>query len=92
MFSQIQNHLGQCIWLAKETYLLASHNIKITTKQKFVRKILIAVFGYDVLATSIITGRASNRNRENEKPSGALDPIKLRAVKGADFNVYVNSL
>lgn len=79
-----QIHIGRGVWLSNDTYILAAHNIKFSTKRKFVRNILISIFGHDVLASSTISGRNSNRSKNNERPN-ALDPTKLLAVKGTDF-------
>ncbi|XP_033210662.1 uncharacterized protein LOC117168876 isoform X2 [Belonocnema kinseyi] len=50
------------------------------TKNTFVRKMLVALFGYD-LAKSTVTGRPSNRNKGKQAPVKHLEPKKVRAIK-----------
>ena len=50
----------------------------------FVINLTIAVFGYDILRNSTITGRGSNRNNKTLKghEMEQLDPLCVLAIKG----------
>lgn len=43
---------------------------------------LVAVFGYDLLAERAITGRKSNRSKPPNEPLKSLDPKKVLAIRG----------
>ena len=68
--------------MARSTYYLAMSNI--TTHSMFVKNIAVAVFGEKILLASTISGRGSNRNKEQKKPENQLDPKTVFAIKGAN--------
>ena len=78
----IQIHLGRGIWMLYDTYLLAISGIRVKTRKRFFRQVSVALFGFDVLAKSTITGQGSNRNGRSKKPEMQVDPKKLLAIKG----------
>ncbi|XP_033225075.1 UDP-galactose transporter senju isoform X2 [Belonocnema kinseyi] len=74
-------HLGHRVRLSKDAYLLAIHDVKLPTKKKFVRQIAVALFDYDVLASSTVIGRSSNRSRDAKKDQDILEPKKFAALQ-----------
>ncbi|XP_051156179.1 uncharacterized protein LOC127278487 [Leptopilina boulardi] len=74
-------HLGRGVWLPVDVYNLAIYGITKKTKKQFVRNILVAVFGYDILTESTISGKASNRAEHPMTEIKALDPKKVLAIK-----------
>lgn len=82
-----QMHIGRGIYLDKTFYTLAATGVTVKSKRKFVRNIMIIVFGYDTLAKSTVTGRPSNLQEKPKKPD-ALDHQKLLAVRGNNCIVH----
>ena len=48
----------------------------------FVKNLRLAVFGAKTLAVSTLTGKASNRNKQEKNSEQQLDPRKVFAIKG----------
>ncbi|XP_044586088.1 uncharacterized protein LOC123266122 [Cotesia glomerata] len=71
-------HCGQNVWITVQDY----NNAKAAagTDAIFVKNIAVNIFTRDVLKTSSITGKRSNRTKGPAKPK--LDPIKMLAVRG----------
>ncbi|XP_046622189.1 uncharacterized protein LOC124306079 isoform X5 [Neodiprion virginianus] len=70
-------HLGHNVWIPYSTYNGAVNRAK--SNQMFVKEIAVAVFGYDVLKNSSITGTQSNKFKD--KPAKAkLDETKMLAI------------
>lgn len=62
-----------------DTVLVISKSIP-----QFIKNLAVAVFGIKVLKESTVTGNISNRKKKynNEKARPALDPTKLKAIRG----------
>ncbi|KAH0557505.1 hypothetical protein KQX54_007189 [Cotesia glomerata] len=71
-------HLGQGVYVAKNSYLTAISRAK--SASQFVRKIIMAVFTTEELQACSVHGAKSNKIKQN-KQKPALDPIRLQAVK-----------
>lgn len=81
-------HLGQGIYVPKNSYLTASSRSKSTSQ--FVRKMIMAVFTAEELQASSVHGAKSNKIKQNEQKPG-LDPTRLQAVKDI-FSYYLQEI
>ncbi|XP_051155198.1 uncharacterized protein LOC127277851 isoform X2 [Leptopilina boulardi] len=70
-------HMGRGEFLNVENYALAMSNVD--KPSQFVKNLSVAVFGKDILRKSTVSGRKSNRSKDEEIPP-ALDSTKLLAI------------
>ena len=70
------------MWLPKNVFDMIYNECKIPAS--FMTNMTIAVFGYDILRKSTITGRGNNRNNTKSKGQEMeqLDPLCVLAIKG----------
>ncbi|XP_057332604.1 uncharacterized protein LOC130672206 isoform X2 [Microplitis mediator] len=71
-------HLGQGVFVSKNSYLAAKTKAK--SASQFVRQMLIAVFTPEELQNSSVHGAKSNKIKQEQQKPG-LDPTRLQAVK-----------
>lgn len=76
-----QIHLGQGIWLPKQTY--CDVVFSATTNAIFVKNIAMAVYGAQYLKEHSVKGKACNKTKSTPRP--AIDPKKALAIKGTFF-------
>lgn len=78
-----QIHLGQNVWLPKQSYDDAVYNA--ATNSMFVKNIAMAVFGSQYLKEHSVKGKGYNKTKS--KPRPAIDPTKALAVRGNIINI-----
>ncbi|CAH1381103.1 unnamed protein product [Tenebrio molitor] len=72
-------HIGQGVFIPAQMYEDIGRRSR--SAQQFVRSIAVAVFGYETLMNSTVTGKAHNTSPIWKPQRPQLDATKLRAVK-----------
>ena len=65
-----------------EAYTLAESTVPRGRNPTFAKNLLVAMYGYELLSVSSVTGKGSNRNRRTKNPCKKLEPTKILAIKG----------